>query len=190
VAIRALELQNPGAKDADAVLHDQTESASPALMQAEAFLGPTMRTCLGVTRLLSLFNLSRVVLDFLFGCHTMNYVFSDGGRAVIDDAVRCAPFFVSPHLQTLAIASTPKSGAGSDFDKSGGGVQEGGRAAGWKRESHRREAGGGRATGAGGGRATGWRRESRRLEARMPEGWEPESGMPQDATAGLPSHLM
>ena len=38
-------------------------------MQPEDFLGPTMRTCLGVARLLSQFDLSRVVLDFLFDCH-------------------------------------------------------------------------------------------------------------------------
>ena len=75
VTIQALEPQNPGAKDADAVLHDQTEGTSPALMQPEDFLGPTMRTSLGVARLLSQFDLSRVVLDFLFDRHIINYVF-------------------------------------------------------------------------------------------------------------------
>jgi hypothetical protein len=61
------------------VLHDQAEAASPALMQPEDFLGPTMGTCLGVARLLSPFDLSRVVLDLLFDCHTMNCAFSNWG---------------------------------------------------------------------------------------------------------------
>jgi hypothetical protein len=79
VTIRALEPQHPRAENTDALLDDEAESASPALMQAEAFLCGAMGTRLGVAKSPSRFDLSRVVLDFLFACHKLNHVILDGG---------------------------------------------------------------------------------------------------------------
>lgn len=89
VASRALEPQHPGAKNTDVMLDNEAKGASPALMETEGLLGGTMGTCLGVARLPSRFDLLRMVLDFLFGCHKLNWVILDGGRAAIgDDSVR------------------------------------------------------------------------------------------------------
>ena len=89
MATRALEPQHPGAKNTDAVLDDEAKGASPALMEPEDPLGGTMGTCLDVAKLPSRFDLLRVVLDFLFGCHNLNSVISDGGRAAIGDDSVC-----------------------------------------------------------------------------------------------------
>ena len=98
VATRALEPQDPGAKNTHALLDDEAKGASPALMDPEGLLGGTMGTCLGVARLSSRFNFLRVVLDFLFGFHKLNGAFSDGGRAAIGDDWVCPP----SHFPTLS----------------------------------------------------------------------------------------
>jgi len=96
VAARTLEPQHPGAKHTDALLDDEAKGASPALMEPEGRLGGTVWTCLDVARLPSRFNFLRVVLDFLFGCHNLDHVFTDGGRAAIgDDSVRPPSHFTA-----------------------------------------------------------------------------------------------
>jgi hypothetical protein len=114
VATRALEPQYPGAKNTHELLDDEAKGASPALMDPEALLRGAMRTCHGVARLSSRFNFLRVVLDFLFGCHKLNGVISDGGRAAIGDDSVC-PLSHFPTLSEMQRSTTRQNEGGVLF---------------------------------------------------------------------------
>ena len=125
VAVRALEPQHPGAKNTHVLLDHEAKGASPTLMEPEDPSGGTMGTCLGVARLPSRFDLLRVVLNFLFGCHNLNCATSNGGRAAIgNDSVR--PFSFPQIHGTQTSTARQHGGRGPILRNSGGGVKKAG----------------------------------------------------------------
>ncbi len=107
------------------MLDNEAKGASPALMETEGLLGGTMGTCLGVARLPSRFDLLRMVLDFLFGCHNLNCVFRMGD-ALRSVTIRFAPLLISPHLRNATIDGASERRAGSYFKNPGAGSKKAG----------------------------------------------------------------
>ncbi len=108
------------------MLDNEAKGTSPALMETEGLLGGTMGTCLGVARLTPRFNLLRVVLDFLFGCHNLNRAFWDWGDALRSVTIRFAPLLISPHLRNATIDGASARRAGSYFKNPGAGSKKAG----------------------------------------------------------------
>lgn len=94
-------------------------------MYLERTLGRAVRASLAVARPNSRFQFLSVVLDFLFGCHTLRSACFLGGCAAIGNDP-ATPFIIP---RWFAFSSDrqriSKEGAGSDFDKSRGGVKGG-----------------------------------------------------------------
>ena len=125
-ATGAFQPQNPGAKDANTVVHHDPKRTSPAVVDGEGALGGTVGASLAVARALSRLKFFRVVLDFLFCCHNLEDEFDLGGCAAIV-TIRFVPFFYFPNGSSKGSQRIRKKGeAGSDFDKSWGGVNPAG----------------------------------------------------------------
>ena len=109
------------------MLDKNAKGPPPALMDTEGALGldATMGTGLAVTSVFSGLHFSRVVLDFLFCCHKLEVNLHWGTRRD-RSTVWCGPFF---HLPTATKncdrRRAKKNGAGSHFEKNGGGVKAG-----------------------------------------------------------------
>ena len=111
------------------MLDKKAKGPSPALVDTEGALrlrlDRTMGTGPAVAHVFSGLEFFRVVLDFLFSCHNLEVNLHWGTRHD-RSTVWCGPFFHLPtETKYCDRRRAKKHGAGSHFEKTGGGVKAG-----------------------------------------------------------------